>query len=273
MEYTHRENGHRIIFADEKDFLRARLVYLETYENPTISFLAFMQQQRYQGRPPMRRGRIEARVERDEREVVTVPIFSPSSEPNRNGDSYAQARINREEMRRRVEVIRREEAYRRQQEMHISRPYHRHGYGYEYDVQSLANERRQLEQLMALQQGYVNFNPFEPAVPANPASDDGNEFEVEFQAEFLGASNTTSSGSALAGGATLLTQPIEPPPRNLIEEMARLQPVADELRAMGYEMTSSPNRNTEVEEEPEIEEIVEKKSIKKTTVFDIIDID
>jgi len=227
MEYIHRENGHRMRFEDEKDFLRARLVYLETYRNASISFLDFIRERRYEGRPLMKQGRIEVRVEENDREVVTVPLFS-NSERNANGNSYAEARIRREEQLQRLSM----------------------GHPYYSDRDQIhALRTRQMEELMRLHEmGYISTAP---AIPANPALDDGNEFEVEYQSEYLGVDE-------------------QPPPRETIAEMmAAVQPIYEPLRAMGYMVEDKE----EVQKEPEIEEIVEKKSIKKTTVFDIIDID
>lgn len=71
MPYDHIENDHRATFAGEEDYLRCKLLYLESRDRR--SFTSFLMSNGYRGREPMRRGRME--VTDIERVPDVVPFF------------------------------------------------------------------------------------------------------------------------------------------------------------------------------------------------------
>lgn len=79
MPYSHIENNHRITFADEGDYLRAKLIYLEHFQDDastSYSFAFFIERRLYQGREPIRRGRIHVEnIESIETVPFTVPLY------------------------------------------------------------------------------------------------------------------------------------------------------------------------------------------------------
>lgn len=100
MRYEHVENNHRIIFEDEKDYLRGRLLYLEQFSNDvsgSISFTFFIERELYRGIPGVEPIRV---LNIEHIEPIRSQPFSVSSGPPYYS-SRNEARMRAEQARQR----------------------------------------------------------------------------------------------------------------------------------------------------------------------------
>ena len=92
MRYEHIGNGYRIIFEDEKDFLRCRLLYLDYSENDysgTISFELFIERGIYLQLDERMLPEIQVlNITRVAEEVFQVPLYT-NFEANGNSRAHA----------------------------------------------------------------------------------------------------------------------------------------------------------------------------------------
>ncbi len=250
MEYVHNENGYTILFTDEKDYLRVRLIYLEHFTSSSPSFLSFVQNYGYQGREPIRRGRMEVRNVSVELQP-SATMSSPYT--NLNGREYSL-----ESQRRAVEDLRN----RPIEEVSLA-----HGFDtpYESGTQSLIREQ-QYQQMFAMQreQQYQQRREL-------------NEQDFRALMELVNhpIQNSSSAIETMQAireaGLDFPPTPAVPEPRQISEEEFRREYFAEAIE-IDEELDEYVNVDID-EENHEKEEVVEKKLIKKQSIFDIIDID
>ena len=239
MEYTHRENGHRMIFADEKDYLRCKLLHLEEFVHDAsgdISFDFFIRRELYRGFE--RRGRMEVRVESEgyQREIVTISIFPDTDDEGHSTETQRRAveMGNRQRMRREVN----------EQDYRALMDYHHH------PLRPNLPNSSAVEAMIAMREAGAIPLTHASSVPDSRVYDE-QEFAREFQAEFTGdVSEPTPSIAIMA-------------------EMEQIE-YQEYMRQSRRQEVDSVD---EVETEAVKEEIVVKKLNKDKSIFDIIDID